>query len=159
MSTLRDRIQNILHILSEIPTPPAAPAALTNALDGYLKTLQAEKAKFDEIERWKDFMAELATKTESSARNTLNQLSDKEFKIFCTIHKIQMQKAKPAKTSKGKVIQKKVAAKKAKGKKPAQAEIPEKRAPDCLTPAVSAKEATTETILDTVLNLKQQGTI
>ena len=159
MSSLLSRLKEIIDLLSELNNAPPAPSNLLKAIDGYGKTLTVAKERIREEEKWRDLMAELANRGEEEARRKIDQLSDVEFKAFCSVNRIKAAKGTAAKKVRGKVIQKAVRAKKATKSKPTQLAIPERREPDTIIPAVTARQVTTEAILNQAIRLKSQATI
>jgi hypothetical protein len=159
MSTILSRLRTLIDLLSEINTPPAAPPALLGSLDKYSKMLSEAKERGVREERWQNFLAELVNSREEQARKSVDALSEPEFKDFCQVNRIKPIRGKPAKKVKGKVIQKAVRAKKGSKTKPGQPAIPERREPDTVIPAVSGRQATTESILELTQRMKSQATI
>ena len=159
MSSLLSRLKEIIDLLSELNNAPPAPSNLLKAIEGYGKTLTVAREKIREEEKWRDLMAELANRGEDEARRKIDHLSDAEFKAFCSVNRIKAVKGTAARKVKGKVIQKAVRAKKANKTKPAQPAIAERRELDTIIPAVTARQATTEAILDQAIRLKSQATI
>ncbi len=159
MTSIRPRLKQLVDLLSEINQPPEPAAALVKALDAYIKIVTTAQELAQKEENWRTLLAELANVPEELARKKLDQLTDVDFKIFCAVNKIKTAKGTRSRTVRGKVIQKKKAGKPATKKKPAQPSIPEVREPDTVIPALSARQATTEVILDQAARLKSQATI
>jgi len=159
MTSIRPRLKHLVDLLSEINQPPEPPAAFVKALDAYTKTVAAAQEAVQKEEKWRELLAELANTAEELARKKLDQLTDADFKLFCSVNKIKAAKGTKAIKVKGKVTQRKRAAKPATKKKPAQAAIPEIKEPDTVIPEVSVRQATTEVILDQAARLKSQATI
>jgi predicted nuclease of restriction endonuclease-like RecB superfamily len=157
--SIRTLLKEIIDLLSEINDAPAPPATLLNGLKSYGNALTTTLDKLKKNEKWLNLMAELVNNREDEAKRKLDHLSDGDFKVFCEVNKIKVAKGKAGKMVKGKIIQKKVAAKPARGKKLAQPAIPEMREPDTIIPAVTARQATTEAILNRAVSLKNQATI
>jgi len=159
MSTIRSKLKDLLDALSDINDAPSPSSTLLRGLDDYIKSVKAIKQKQEEEETWRDLYAELVNLDETAAQRKLDQLTDTDFKDFCSVHKIKAVKGKGEKRVKGKIIQKAIPAKKATKKKSAQDAVPALREPDSVIPATTARQATTEVILRQVLRLKSQTTI
>ena len=159
MTSIRPRLKQLVDLLSEINQPPEPPDAFVKALDAYTKTVATALEAVQKEEKWRELLAELANTTEEVARKKLDQLTDADFKLFCSVNKIKTAKGTKAIKVKGKVTQRKKAGKPAKGNKPAQPAIPEIREPDTVIPAVSVRQATTDVVLDQAARLKSQATI
>ncbi len=159
MTSIRPRLKDLVDLLSELNQAPEPPASLVKALDAYARTVAAARDLVQIEEKWRELLAELANSTEESAKKKLNHLTDADFKAFCQVNKIKPAKGAKLRKVRGKIIQRKKAAKSATKKKPGQAAIPEIREPDTIIPAVSARQATTEVILDQAARLKSQATV
>lgn len=159
MSTIRNKLKEVIDILSELNVAPEPSVPFLKAIDAYIKTLKEAKYRNAKEEASRDLFAELVNVDTEAARQKLDRLTDAEFKNFCAINRIKSVKGKKEKRVKGKVIQKAVKAKAATKKKPAQPAIPEKCEPDTVIPAQTDREATTEAVLNLAFQLKNQSTI
>jgi len=159
MSTIRNKLKEVIDILSELNVAPEPSAPFLKAIDVYIKTLKEAKERYAKEEASRDLFAELVNVDTEAAKQKLDRLTEVEFKSFCIINRIKSVKGKKEQRVKGKVIQKAVKAKPATKKKPAQPAVPEKRGPDTVIPAQTDREATTEAILNQAFQLKNQSTI